>query len=114
MPILQIRTNVELDKAAALALTKKASAAVAQGLGKAESWVMCAIETGFSMTLGGDESPCALVTLKSFGFKVEDRGSLAKILCDLLDAELEIAGDRVYLELFDLDRQSFATAGALF
>jgi len=67
MPYLKIQTNQELDEAARQALMKKASATVAEQLGKPENYVMVTLQTAQNMLFAGTDGPLAYLELKSIG-----------------------------------------------
>lgn len=114
MPTLIIRTNAPNATAAAESLIKKASATVAEALGKPERYVMVILEPPAAMCFGGNTSPLAFLELKSLGLPEDQTPQLSATLCDLLEHELGIAPDRVYIEfaspprhLFGFDRRTF-------
>jgi len=67
MPFLNIRTNQRLTESAAKTLASKASARVAELLGKPEAYVMVSVEYNAAMQFGGTDEPLAYLELKSIG-----------------------------------------------
>ena len=67
MPYFSIQTSKPLDGAAVGELTKKASVFAAELLGKPESYVMTALESGTAMTFAGSHAPAAFIAVKSIG-----------------------------------------------
>ncbi len=98
MPYLSIKTNVEIDEDARMALLARASQTVAEMLGKPESYVMVHLQDGCAMTFAGDPAPLAYLQLKSLGLPEGQTGAFSKRLCGLMRDALSIDPARVYIE----------------
>lgn len=98
MPYLKIQTNTAVDHAQTEALLKKLSKTVAQHLGKPESYVMVALEPPIPMLFSGTNAPLAYLELKSIGLPQNKTAALSKTLCDLVNQELGVSQERVYIE----------------
>lgn len=114
MPTLIIRTNAPVPSTDAEPLLKRASATIAQALGKPERYVMVLLEPPATMSFGGTTAPTAFLELKSLGLPEDQTPQLSATLCVLLESELGIPPDRVYIEfaspprhLFGFDRRTF-------
>jgi len=103
MPYLNIVTNQTINDESAF--VKKASAAVAKGSGKPESYVMISVEQK-TMSMGGSDAPTALLDYRALGLP-GDRKAFSDALCSLMSDELSIAGDRVYIAMFDSERENW-------
>lgn len=103
MPYLNIKTNQAISDEAAL--IKKASATVAKGSGKPESYVMISVEQT-AMSMGGSDAPTAFLDYRALGLP-GDRKAFSDTLCSLISEELSIAGDRIYIAMFDSERQNW-------
>ena len=114
MPYLLINTNRDLNKDTESALLGKCSRAVAEMLGKPERFVMTSIESGITMTLGGDAAPCAYVELKSLGLPEERSAEFSQSLCTLLGETLDIPAERIYIEFSSPARHLWGWNGATF
>jgi phenylpyruvate tautomerase len=101
MPLLKIQTNISLPAEQRAALLKKTSHAVAQLLGKAESYVMVTLEPDATMLFGGSEHPMAYLELKSIGFPTGRTGEISAALCGVIQETLEIPANRIYIEFAD-------------
>jgi phenylpyruvate tautomerase len=102
MPLLKIKTSAKPSVERASALLADLSRLVAKELGKPEAYVMTAIESGATMTFGGNDAPAAYVELKSIGrFTAEKTKQLSAALCRELEAGLEVPADRTYIEFAD-------------
>ena len=90
MPILNIRTNLELSEDALNSFTAEASRQVAKLLGKSESYVLVSISIVDRMTFGGTADPAAIVDLHSVGLSPEQPKELAGPLTQLIEVELAV------------------------
>ncbi len=114
MPLLKIHTNQSLDNAAQAALMQKASARVAELLGKPERYVMIALETGQPMLFAGSDAPLAYLELKSIGLPDDATTALSAALCQLIGEQLGIAQDRIYIEFSNAERHLWGWDGRTF
>jgi phenylpyruvate tautomerase PptA (4-oxalocrotonate tautomerase family) len=104
MPYLNIKTNQTINDEAAF--ISKASAVVAKASGKPESYVMIAVDQQTPMSMGGSDKPTALLDYRALGLP-GDRKAFSDALCSLVSEELSIAGDRIYIAMFDSERQNW-------
>ncbi len=114
MPLLRIQTNRAVAEADQAGLIRQASARVAALLGKPERYVMVTLEHNPAMLFGGSDAPLAYLELKSIGLPANRTGELSKALCELMQQELDIAGDRVYIEFADAARNMWGWDGGTF
>eukprot|EP00438_Fugacium_kawagutii_P001250 Skav223446 [mRNA] locus=scaffold350:783546:784181:- [translate_table: standard] len=112
-PSLFVQTNVDLgDKK--MTFMKAASKAVADSLGKPESYVAVSVQDGQDIIWGGSDAPCALCKVISLGsINKENNGALTKAISALL-AEFDVPANRIYVNFFDLERQNVGYNGATF
>jgi len=96
MPYLSVQTNVTVADKAGLMATL--SAQVAGMLGKPESYVMVHVQGDAAMMFAGHDEPAAYAQLKSLGLPESQTETYSAKLCHLLQAELGIAPDRIYIE----------------
>lgn len=104
MPYLKIQTNHPVDDAARGALLARASALVAERLGKPERYVMVALEPPVPMLFAGDDAPAAFMELKSIGLPETRTAELSAALCEMAEQTLGVERDRVYIEFSDAPR----------
>jgi len=104
MPYLNIVTNQEVKDEASL--LKAASQTVAKVSGKPESYVMVAVEQKANMLFGGSDSPTAILDYRSLGLP-GDRRAFSDTLCTLINEQLGIDGDRIYISMTDSERQNW-------
>jgi len=114
MPFLNIRTNQQLAESAAKSLASKASARVAELLGKPEAYVMVSVETGANMLFAGSDEPLAYLELKSIGLPRSITASASQALCDLVAGETGVATNRIYIEFADAPRHMWGWNGGTF
>ena len=104
MPYLNIVTNQAVDDETAL--LKIVSQTVAQAAGKPESYVMIAIEAKASMSMSGSNAPAAFLDYRALGLP-SDRKAFSDTLCTLINEQLGIDGDRIYISMTDSERQNW-------
>ncbi len=104
MPILTICTNVILDKDAEHALLSTASRHIAKALSKPERYVMTSCQSGCTMLFAGTADPLAYLELKSIGLQQSQTEELSAMLAELINNELKIPANRLYIEFSDAPR----------
>lgn len=114
MPYLSILTNKSLSPSAERAFLAQATERIEALLGKSRAYIMVSIKSGQAMVFGGDSDPAAFVRLKSIGLDDSQCPELAAALSQMLDAELDIPPDRVFIDFQNLDRARFAWNGKTF
>lgn len=114
MPYFSIQTNQKMTETAAADLAKKASAFIANLVGKPEAYVMTAVKPGVAMTFGGSDEPVAYVELKSIGLAQEKCNPAAEAISGFIQSALSIDPGRVFIDLVALDRARFAWNGKTF
>lgn len=114
MPMLSIKTNVKTAKEIHARLMSKASGLVAELLSKPEKYVMISFEDDLSMVFATSDEPAAYLELKSIGLQGERTVELSKHLCSLLESELDIAKERIYIEFKDVPRHLFGWNSSTF
>ncbi len=114
MPYLKIQTNRPVDEQRRASLLAKASNTVAETLGKGEQYVMVALDDGAPMLFAGSYAPLAYLELKSIGLAETQTADLSRVLCELIQAELGIAKNRVYVEFAAAPRRMWGWNGSTF
>jgi len=114
MPLLKIQTNQTIDAERQKALISKASREVADMLGKPERYVMVSLEHNPAMLFGGSDDPLAYLELKSIGLPESKTAALSAALAGLLNSELGLSADRVYIEFADAPRAMWGWNGGTF
>ncbi len=114
MPLLRIETNVNLDTAAAEALVAQASQVIARELGKPECYVMVTVQSGTPMVMAGTAEPAAFLELRSIGLPDGKTGALSEALCGLIEREIGVPQDRIYINFADVPRSHWGWNGGTF
>jgi phenylpyruvate tautomerase len=105
MPFLRVQVNTELAPPRAKALAAKASALVAEQLGKPERYVMTSVEHNPAMLFAGTDAPLAFLELKSIGLQESETADASRALCQLVAGETGIDPERIYIEFTDAPRK---------
>jgi phenylpyruvate tautomerase len=112
MPCLELTTNVRvLDKNK---LMRTLSDCVCTELCKAETYMMVMIRDEAPMFFGGNDEPVAHVELRALGLKDELVRKLAEELTLMMQVELGIESQRVYIVFMDADLGKWAWDGRTF
>lgn len=104
MPLIHLETSCDLSDADRKAsLTRALSRLAAEGIGKPERYVMACVHGNMAMSMSGQSEPCALVTIKSIGgLSGAVNQTLTARVCEILEAELALPPDRVYITFEEL------------
>jgi len=105
MPFLRIQTNRTLPEAEARSLAARASALVAEQLGKPERYVMTSVESNPAMQFAGTDEPLAFLELKSIGLPESITAGVSAALCQLVASETGTNAERIYIEFTDAPRK---------
>ncbi len=101
MPLLSIETNQQPHDSETL---KALSKAVANMLGKPESYVMLKYEQNTNMLFAGNDQPLAHLKLKSLGLPEDKTADFSAELCRLMQIHFNVPGERVYIEFSNPQR----------
>lgn len=104
MPFINTKTTVSLSNTKKNALTTAITQIAGECLGKGENWVMTGFEDNASLSFQGSTDKAAYVEVKTFGTPsaAGTRQMTAK-LCALLESELLIPADHIYVAYFPTD-----------
>ncbi len=114
MPLLSIRTNVRLEAGEREKTLAEASRAVADMLGKPESYVMVYLEDDASLSFAGSREPAAWLELKSLGLPESETARFSQALCALAQERLGVAPSRTYIEFSSPARHMWGWDGRTF
>lgn len=114
MPTLAIKTNAPLSDERRGALLRAASATVARLLGKSEAYVMVICDSSPCMLFGASEAPTAYLELKSIGLPRERTAEISAALCALINRQLAVPAERIYIEFADAERALWGWSGRTF
>ncbi len=112
MPYVKLNTNVEIaDKPKILS---QLSQLLVKETGKPESYVMVEIAHSSAMLFAGKDAPLAYLECKSIGLTEKQAKTLSASLCQLLNAELQIPSDRIYIEFSNAPAAFWGYNGSTF
>ncbi|PPS45193.1 phenylpyruvate tautomerase MIF-related protein [Chroococcidiopsis sp. TS-821] len=116
MPLIKVQTSVaSVEKSDAEALLKNLSSALAKHLGKPESYVMTALESGIPMTFAGTLDPACYIEIKSIGtMKPEQTKAMSQDFCQQINQALGVDKSRVYIEFADAKGYMWGWNGSTF
>lgn len=114
MPYFSIETNKKVDDVGEEAVTHKASAFIAELLGKPEGYVMVAFKHSTPMRFGGELAPAAMLNLHSIGLPEERSAELSAKICAFVEQELGVSPERIFIDFRDLERRMFGWNGKTF
>ncbi|NOQ63591.1 MAG: hypothetical protein GQ582_03670 [Methyloprofundus sp.] len=98
MPLIKLRTNVNVSEANTAKLMSELSQLLASETGKPERYVMVEVKGDRNMLFGGSADPVAYIECKSIGLSTVQAKSLAKSISGVLNTQLNIGADRIYIE----------------
>ena len=104
MPYLKIQTNLALDRDTANQLMSTASDLISSELGKPREFVMLALEPEEYMFFDGSDKPVAFLELKAVGLPGKKTMSLSRALSEMIERELPVNRDRIYIKFIDVHR----------
>ncbi len=114
MPLLSIQTNVEVPPDRRGALLREVSRGLAAALGKPERYVMVSYRHVPDMLFAGDDTPLAYLEVKSIRLPQDRTSELSATLCRLVNDQLGIGQDRIYIEFADAAAHLWGWDGATF
>jgi phenylpyruvate tautomerase len=114
MPLLSIETNRTVDDSSIAQVLRHTSRVLAERLGKPERYVMVRFSHNPDMLFAGEDTPLAYLELKSIGLSESETGELSAMLCDVMEQELKIPRDRVYIEFTSALRKLWGWNGGTF
>ncbi|PNR99170.1 hypothetical protein X927_05995 [Petrotoga mexicana DSM 14811] len=112
MPYLKVTTNKKIDNKEEL--TRILSREVANALGKPEMYFMVSLEDTAHIQFQGSSDLAAFVELRSIGLPESQTKDLSKVLCQLLEQQLNIPKDRVYINFLDIKNTMWGWKGDTF
>jgi len=116
MPLIKVQSSVKsADPVAVEELLKSLSAKLASHLGKPESYVMTAFESGVSMSFAGTFDPVCYIEVKNIGTMSPNlTKSMSQDFCQEIEAKLGVPKNRIYIEFSDAQRHLWGWNGSTF
>ena len=107
MPMLMLQTSTRLSNQQRYSLLAPLSQILVEVLGKPERFVMVSVNEA-AMLMAGAETPAAYVDIRSIGgLNAEVNRKLSARICALLQQQLGITPDRVYLGFTDVSAENW-------
>lgn len=114
MPLLALQTSVHLSNQQRHNLLAPLSKIVAECIGKPERYVMVTVSEA-AMLMGGAEDPAAYADIRGIGgLNREVNRKLSERICTLLQEQLAIPPDRVYLGFTSVSAENWGWNGGTF
>ena len=114
MPLLRLEVSAQVPQGRKENLLKAASKIMADSTGKPEAYVMVTL-TVCASTMGGQVTPVAFADVRGIGgLDKKTNVTLSKALCDLLQKELGIPPDKVYLNFTEVPATNWGWKGNTF
>ncbi len=104
MPCIIIRTNQKISEQQKLLTCQSTSALISSLLAKPERYVMAIMEHPVSMTMAGTNEPAAYIELKSINLPEQQTTELSRQICQYISKQLDINGQRIYIEFSNAQR----------
>jgi phenylpyruvate tautomerase PptA (4-oxalocrotonate tautomerase family) len=114
MPFLSLQTNATLTDDARSELAQALAELVSQELGKPLDYVQVHLQLGAFLTFAGTEEKTAFLDLRSLGLPPDKPPVLSAALCGLLQKQLGVAPQRVFLNFQDMPRSHWGWSGRTF
>ncbi|XP_073034452.1 uncharacterized protein [Primulina eburnea] len=115
MPTLNLFINTPVDGVVASDILKDATKAVAETIGKPESYVLILVNGGVQISFGGSEEPAAYGELISIGgLSPSVNGKLSSIIAEILQTKLSIDSSRFYIKFYDVHGSFVGYNGSTF
>lgn len=114
MPYLKIQSNQSLSAEQNQALLSAASKTVAKALGKAERYVMVALDPAMPMSFAGSDAATVYMELRSIGLSEQQTPAVSAALCTLAQDNMGVAPERVYISFHDAARKMWGWNSATF
>ena len=114
MPLIKIEVPVELTADQKNKILTEASRIVSKNTGKPEQYVMVTL-TKADFAMAGTPGPAAFVDVRGIGgINGENNGGITKDICGLMESELSIAPESVYITFTDVPAQNWGHNGTTF
>lgn len=114
MPYLKLNTNISINEDQTPQLLRQLSQLIASETGKPERYVMAEVAEKKPMIFAGAADPLAFLECKSIGLSGRQAKSLSSSLCQLLNKQLGIPPDRVYIEFSSCPAEYWGWNGSTF
>lgn len=114
MPLMKLQVSVPITDDKKDKVLPGMVAAVTKATGKPEAYMMVSVETA-DVRMAGKKEPAAYADVRGIGgFNAKVNAQITKDTCDLLNRELGIKPDNVYVTFTDVAAQNWGWNGSTF
>ncbi len=114
MPFLSLNTNIDLDDSQAAGLLEEMTQVIKTATGKSERYIMTEVESSKLMMFAGSTDPLAYLECKSIGLTPTQAKNLSASISQLLQSELKIPAERIYIEFSNCPAELWGWNGNTF
>lgn len=114
MPYLKLTTNVKLSEQQSPKLLSELSTLMARETGKPERYVLVECVENKAMLFAGSGEPLAYLECKSIGLSPGQAKSISAAVCSVLGGNLNVQGDRIYIEFSNCPGEFWGWNGSTF
>jgi phenylpyruvate tautomerase PptA (4-oxalocrotonate tautomerase family) len=100
MPFINVKTNAAVSKEQCDKIKSALGQAITALPGKSENWLMVGIEPEQILYFQGSDAPAAMVQVQTYGTNAQGSNDLTAKICKILNAELNLPQNRVYVSYF--------------
>ncbi len=111
MPFIHLYTTETIGEDAAQKLTASLSSVASEVLGKSENYVMVAISPAI-MRMSSVPDQAAFVDIRAIGGLTPEKNKIvSERICELLESELKVPRERMFLNFSDVPGTDWGWAG---
>jgi phenylpyruvate tautomerase len=114
MPYLKLNTNATIADQQSPKLLSELSKLMAQETGKPERYVLVELAENKAMLFAGTDAPLAYLECKSIGLSASQAKSISAAVSKELNENLQISGDRIYIEFSNCPGEFWGWNGSTF
>ena len=115
MPLVKINMSKNVDGKQKSEIAKKLSKIICEITGKPEAYTMALVESDASIVFAGKETEGAFVEVKGIGgLSPETNKKLSSAICTLIQNEIGIKSDYIYLNFTDVPATNWGWKGRTF
>jgi len=114
MPLVKLEVSVPVSEAKKNRVLAEVSRIVIKATGKPQAYMMVTLEEG-KISMGGKNEPAAFADVRGIGgFTATVNKQISKEVCELLNQELAIRPENVYLTFIDVAAANWGWNGGTF
>lgn len=114
MPYLKLTTNTSISKEQAPELLAQLSQLMVTETGKPERYIMVELDGDKDMIFAGSHDSLAYIECKSIGLSPVQAKSLSASISQILNKQLQIEAERVYIEFSNCPADYWGWNGSTF